>query len=74
MARAAEQYDVRRELLDMLMTKVEADRFPSVTMMDLIERLMGPEERPIYVQVLMEKIRQDRHPSIPLMRRVLALG
>lgn len=73
MAKAAEQYDVRRELLDLLLTKVAEDRYPSATMMDLIEQLMGPDERSIYVQVLLDKIRQDRMPSIPMMRRVLAL-
>jgi hypothetical protein len=35
---------------------------------------MGPEERPIYVQVLMHKIRNQRYPSLPMIRRVLALG
>jgi len=74
MAQAAEQYDARRELLDMLLTKVQNDRFPSVTHMDLIEQLMGPEERSIYIQVLLDKIVHDRYPSIPLIRRVLALS
>ena len=74
MAREAEQYDIRRELLDMLLTKVQNDRFPSATHMDLIEQLMGPEERSIYVQVLLDKIRHDQHPSIPMMKRILALG
>ena len=74
MAQAAEHYDVRRELLGLLLTKVAEDRYPSATMMDLIEQLMGPDERVIYVQVLLDKIRQDRMPSIPMMRRVLALG
>jgi hypothetical protein len=58
----------------MLLTKVDADPYPSTTMMDLIEQLMGPDERQIYVQVLMHKIRHQRYPSIPMMRRVLALG
>jgi hypothetical protein len=74
MAQPDEQDDARRELLDMLLTKVADDRYPSVTMMDLIEQLMGPDERPIYVEVLMDKIRHQRHPSIPMMKRVLALG
>jgi hypothetical protein len=74
MAQAAEQYDVRREILDILLTNVANDRHPSATMMDLIEQLIGPEERPIYVQVLLDKLRQDRHPSIPMMRRIMALG
>jgi hypothetical protein len=74
MAQAAEQYDVRQQLVDMLLNKVESDRFPSVTHMDLIEQLMGPDERADYVQVLLDKIRHDRHPSIPMMRRILALS
>jgi hypothetical protein len=74
MAQAAEQYNVRQELLDLLLTKVDADPYPSATMMDLIEQLMGPDERPVYVEVLMHKIRHQRHPSIPMMRRLLALG
>jgi hypothetical protein len=74
MAQAAEQYDARRELLDILLNRVHRDRYPSVTMMNLIEQLMGPDERPIYAQVLMEKIRNDPHPSFPMMQRVLALS
>jgi hypothetical protein len=73
MAQGAEQYDARQELLDMLLTKVDGDPYPSSTMMDLIEQLMGPEERAVYVQVLMHKIRNQRHPSLPMIRRVLAL-
>jgi hypothetical protein len=74
MAQKAEQFDARRELLKVLLTRVQRDRFPSSTMMDLIEQLMGPDERSIYAQVLMEKIQQDPHPSYPMMQRVLALG
>ena len=74
MAQRAEQSDVRRELLDMALTKVAEDQYPSATMMDIVEHLMGPAERPIYVEVLMDKIRHQQHPSIPMMRRIMALG
>jgi hypothetical protein len=74
MAQAAEQYDARRELLGILLDKVHGDRHPSATMMDLIEQLMGPEERSIYAKVLIAKIRADRRPSLDMMRRVMALG
>ena len=74
MAQAAEQYDARRELLKILLARVQRDRHPSVTMMDLIEQLIGPNERPVYAQVLMDKIRQDSHPSLDMMQRVLALA
>jgi hypothetical protein len=73
MARAAEQYDARRELLRFLLDRVQGDRYPSVAMMDLIEELMSPDERPVYAQVLMEKIRRERWPSLSLIRRLLAL-
>lgn len=74
MAQRAAQYNVRQELLDMVLTKVADDQYPSATDMDIVEHLMGPDERSIYIEVLMDKIRHQRHPSIPLMRRVLALA
>ena len=74
MTQEAEQYDIRRELLNVALTLVENDRYPSVTMMDLVEQLMGPDERAIYVEVLLDKIRRDRRPSIPMMRRLMALA
>ena len=73
MAQRAEQYDARRELLEMALTKVADDRYPSATMMDIVEHLMGPDERPIYVEVLMDKIRHQQHPSIPMIRRIIRL-
>jgi len=74
MAQEAEQYDIRQELLNVALTLVQNDRYPSVTMMDLVEQLMGPDERAIYVEMLLDKIRRDRRPSIPMMRRLMALA
>ena len=74
MAQKAEQFDARKELLRVLLTKVQKDQFPSSTMMNMIEQLMGPDERSIYAQVLMEKIQRDPYPSYPMMQRVLSLG
>jgi hypothetical protein len=74
MAQADEKYDARRELLGILLDKVHGDRYPSATMMDLVEQLLGPDERSVYAQVLTEKIRNDRRPSLDMIRRVMALG
>jgi hypothetical protein len=74
MAQRAEQFDARKELLRVLLTKVQKDRFPSSTMMNMIEQLMGPDEQSIYAQVLMEKIERDPHPSNSMMQRVITLG
>ena len=51
MAQKAEQFDARKALLRVLLTKVQKDRFPSSTMMNMIEQLMGPDEQSIYAQL-----------------------
>ena len=68
------EYDVREEILRMLMGRVAADQYPSATMLDMIEQILRPEEVPAYAELLMQKIRDDRFPSIPLLNRVMALG
>lgn len=68
------EYDVRVEILRMLMGRVAEDQYPSATMLDMIEQLLRPEEVPAYAELLMQKIRDDRFPSIPLLNRVMALG
>jgi hypothetical protein len=68
------EYDVRREVLRMLMGKVAEDNYPSATMLDMIEQMLSPDEVPAYAELLMQKIRDDRFPSIPLLNRVMALG
>lgn len=70
---AKDGYDVRVEVLRMLMGKVANDAYPSATMLDMIESMLTPNEVPAYAELLMEKIRKDRFPSIPLMNRVREL-
>lgn len=64
---------VRERLLDLLLEKVEEDRFPSATMLDLIEEMVSPDDAPMYAAVLMAKIDADTYPSMSMIRRVLAL-
>lgn len=68
------EYDVRGEILRMLMERVAEDQYPSATMLDMIEQILRPDEVPAYAELLMQKIRADRFPSIPLLNRVMALG
>jgi len=68
------EYDVREEILRMLMGRVAEDQYPSATMLDMIEQILRPDEVPAYAELLMEKIRGDRFPSIPMLNRVMALG
>lgn len=68
------QYDVRTELLEALLEKVQGDQYPSSTMLDMIEQMLTPDEVPVYAEVLLTRIRSDRFPSIPMLARLKALG
>ncbi len=66
--------DVRAQLLELLLDKVDADNYPSSTMLDIIEQLITPETAPAYADVLMAKIDGENYPSMSLVRRVLQLA
>ena len=64
----------RSALLDLLLSKVQDDRYPSATMLDLLEQLLTAEELPAYAAVLMEKIAADTYPSASMMKRLVSLA
>jgi hypothetical protein len=70
---ANDDNDTRARLIDVLLTKIAEDPFPSITMMDLIEELLLPDEVPAYAAVLMDKLSDERFPSVSMMRRVADL-
>jgi len=63
----------RAALLDLLLSKVKDDKYPSATTLDLLEELLTPAELPAYAGVLMEKIAGDQYPSPSLMKRLVSL-
>jgi hypothetical protein len=65
--------DVREQLLEVLLQKLQEDRFPSVTMLNMTETLLRPEEVPLYVGLLLERVREETYPSIPMLQRIAAL-
>ncbi|MEU8227224.1 hypothetical protein [Kribbella sp. NPDC048915] len=65
--------DAREMLLDLLFDKVAEHRFPSVSMLDMIESLLEPDEVDIYVRLLVRRMREENYPSLPIMRRIAAL-
>jgi hypothetical protein len=60
----------RAALLSSLMRKLEADPYPSSTMMDMVEELLTPEDVEPYVQLLLGRIDSDTFPSISMLGRV----
>ena len=65
---------VREQVLDLLLEKVENDRYPSPSMLDDIERLLTPWRRQDYADILLDKVRQDRYPSPSLIERLIRLS
>ena len=66
--------DIRDAVLDLLLEKVDNDRYPSPTMLDDIERILTPWRRDDYAEVLMAKVREDRFPSHDMVERLLRLA
>jgi hypothetical protein len=73
MASNGDEVDVRGELVDLLLEKIASDRNPSITMMNLVEELLAPDDVPAYAAVLMDKVKTERFPSLSMIRRVIAL-
>ena len=69
-----DEIDIRAEVVNLLLDMVAKDRYPSSTMLGMIEELATPEERGTYARVLMDNIRSSAHPSIPMLRRLVSLG
>jgi hypothetical protein len=74
MASNNEGLDVRGEVVNMLIQKIAADRNPSVTMMNLVEELLTPDDVPAYVEVLMDKVKTDKYPSYSMLRRLMGFS
>ena len=73
MASNGKGVDVRGELVNLLLQKIASDRNPSITMMNLVEELLAPDDVPAYAAVLMDKVKSERFPSLSMIRRVMAL-
>jgi hypothetical protein len=74
MASNGEGVDVRGEVVDLLLEKIASDRNPSVTMMNMVEELLAPDDVPAYAAVLLDKVKTDRYPSYSMLRRLMAFG
>ena len=64
----------RSALVDLLLSKVKDDQFPSSTTMDMIEEVLTPDELPAYAALLMEKVSQETYPSVSMLQRLVALA
>jgi len=70
---ADNEFDVRAEVLNNLMNRVDRDPYPSTTMLNMIEQLLTPADVPRYARLLMSKMEDEQFPSIPLIHRLTQL-
>jgi len=67
--------DPRTMLLQVLLSKVADDHYPSSTMLDTIEELLADDdERNEYAALLVQHIEDDQFPSIPMIHRLRDLA
>ena len=64
----------REQLFRLLLDKVEQDQYPSSTMLDMIEKIVTPDELPEYTEMLMAKIEGEQYPSYDLIQRLDVLS
>ena len=74
MASNGKGIDIRAEVVNMLLQKIATDRHPSVTMMNIAEELLKPDDVPAYAAVLMDKVKTEKYPSWAMIRRLMAFG
>lgn len=65
---------IRQALLGLLLDKIRDDRFPSPSMMNMVERDLDEQRLLDYAEVLLEKIQGDRYPSPDMIKRVANLS
>jgi hypothetical protein len=57
----------------LLLDHIRADRYPSVTHVNMLEQIAAPRVLVEYTLHLFDRIEADKYPSIPMMQRVQRL-
>lgn len=68
---AADQ--ARERFQQVMLDQLHNHRFPSPTLLDLLERTLTADRRQEYLDALIDKIAEVRYPSPELVRRVSRL-
>ena len=71
---AHDDQNLHQQILEVLLAKVENDPYPSVTMLNMIEEILQPDDVPRYATMLLDKIRGDEFPSLDMLKRAQALA
>lgn len=63
---------LRRDITEMLLARIREEKYPSITMMNRVEEVVGQdrEELAAYAEVLLDKVKSSRFPSIEMLNRL----
>lgn len=67
---SASRNEVQTALSRFLIAKIRADKYPSATQMNMLERTIPRELVRDYLNVLLEKVITDKNPSVPMLNRI----
>lgn len=56
-----------------LLERIRQDRYPSWTMLNILEQHMVGYEREEFAKILIEKVASDRYPSIEMLKRIIRI-
>lgn len=69
-----DQVTVRDVVIDTLLDKIDADPYPSITMMDRVEELLTSRHRVRYLKILLSRVRNEEFPSWDMINRLIRLS
>jgi hypothetical protein len=64
---------LHERLMDILLTEIERERYPSSNLLDLLESHMTDEDRVRIANALMDNLAADRYPSLAMVSRIARL-
>ena len=64
---------LHERLMDILLTEIERERYPSSNLLDLLESHMTNEDRVRIANALMDNLAGHRYPSLAMVSRIARL-
>jgi len=64
---------LHERFMEILLAEIERERYPSSSMLDLLERHMSQRDRVRIATVLLDNLAAHRYPSPDMLRRVARL-
>jgi hypothetical protein len=71
---AGQSNELHERLMEILLSEIERQRYPSSNLLDLIEAHMTDEDRVRITEALLDNLARDRYPSLAMVSRIARLA